>query len=253
MGDVAWLSRAALEVFKEDRRSRVWRVVDAAGDDYVVKLFTDSRLKQTVMAWAGRHPAQLERQWHARLAEQGVAVVPIVDYGVDKRGQHWQVSPYAGVSLYNWLRQMDPASAEHQRTRRDLGRSLGRLVARLLAVHVTIRDFKASNLVVGTDGVLRVIDAGSARGGRGVPALARALSMLTKVHANLQDAAGYHTSPEAVRPGPVDRARVYRALVAAFDGWPPDGMQYLPGQEVFKLDATRCDAQDSPGRNGPER
>lgn len=229
------LTLEPVEVFKEDRKSRVWRVQLPDGESAVVKLFTDAPLKQWLWALVGRHPAQREVRWHRRLAEEGVPTVVILAQGQDASGRRWLVTPYAGLSLYNWLRTCDPWSSADRAKRSDLSRQLGQLVARLLAIHVNVRDFKASNLLVGDDGKLRLIDAGSAYGARGTPALARALSMLTKVHANLIDASTYHRDLAAVRPSAADRMRVYRAMLEAFaPDHPPDGLQHLPGQSVFE-------------------
>lgn len=224
------LGLAPAEVFKEDARSRVWRVDAPDGRAWVIKHFVHAPWKQKLTARLGTHPAQREQQWHQRLAQNGLAVAPIEHEGVYPDGTRWLATPYLGVSLYNWLRHCDPQRDARQR--HDLTRQLGRLTGLLLAMRVQHGDHKASNVVLDDAGVLHLIDAGACRGFKGTPLLGAALPMLLNLHANLRDAATYHTDPAAVTPTRSDRLRFYRAMLA---GWKtmPDGLQHLPRHREF--------------------
>ncbi|MEM6457894.1 MAG: lipopolysaccharide kinase InaA family protein [Planctomycetota bacterium] len=235
------LQRPEIEVYKHDRRSRVWRVADEPGDantaaaasgvknsggGWVVKRFEHNLKRQRLARAVGQHPAQREAKWNERLLTAELPVVPIAASGVDDAGRSWLATRHVGVSLYNWLRQSDPDDPATQRQRRALTRQLGAIVGRLLVNKVVHGDLKASNLIVDTAGRLRMIDVGACRGGKGTPLLGQALPMLKMLLANLRDAASYHPNLAAVAVSRAERMRFFIALRATWPT-PPDGLQYL--------------------------
>jgi len=190
------------EVFKDDRKSRVWRVVDKAGDSWVIKRWKHAALRQRLQWWTGFHPAQVENRRHGELDRAGLPVQPIEAVGYQVGGV--VVTRYRGVSLYNWLRTGGPRDAG---ARRAMYQRLGALLGRMFAARVIFRDCKASNMLVDPDaGSLWLIDVGSARVTRlPVPAHHRT-QMIEQVWANLIDAATYADEPRAVAPTAADRA-----------------------------------------------
>ncbi|MEM9881695.1 MAG: lipopolysaccharide kinase InaA family protein [Planctomycetota bacterium] len=231
------------EVYKHDRRSRVWRVADKSagavaaatggsvttsggGGGWVVKRFEHNLKRQRLARAVGQHPAQREVKWNQRLRTAELPVVAIAASGVDGTGRSWLATRHVGVSLYNWLRQSDPDDPATRRHRRALTRQLGAIVGRLLVNKVVHGDLKASNLLVDADGRLRMIDVGACRGGKGTPLLGQALPMLKTLLANLRDAASYHPKPDAGAVSRAERMRFFRALRATWPT-PPDGLQYL--------------------------
>jgi tRNA A-37 threonylcarbamoyl transferase component Bud32 len=232
------LELTPVEEFKRDRRSRVWSVRDEAGRRWVVKHFLHSPHRQRLTAALNCHPAQREAKWHGRLERNGVPVVPVAEAGVGEHGRHWLISPYAGPSLYNWLRHCVPAASVVKR--HDYTRQLGKIAGQLLAGRLLHRDFKSSNVVIGDDGVLRLIDAGGVRSARELPLLARALMMLTRLHDTFVDAASYHATPDAVRPTRVDRLRFYRAMATTWKK-APDGLARLLRSKEFDAPSDAAD------------
>ncbi|MEX0885568.1 MAG: lipopolysaccharide kinase InaA family protein [Phycisphaeraceae bacterium] len=164
------LTRLPADVlYKADARSRVWRVQGPRGP-VVVKRFEYSPTRQRLAAMIGRHPAQRERRANQRLVAAGVAVVPIIDAGIDA-GRHWLATPWCGESLQARLRRGSGADTEADRNagdKRTLALALGRFVARLVEQRWYFRDLKPSNILVDTADKLRLIDVGDARrlGGR---------------------------------------------------------------------------------------
>lgn len=225
----AWLSMPEIEVYKEDRRSRVWRVEDEAGRAWVIKRFDHSPLRQRLMAKIGQHPAQREVNWHAKLITAELPVVPIAAAGHDGLGRRWLVTPWRGDDLAMWIRQGrlgNDASRRHEVTRQ-----LGSMAGRIMQMRVFNRDFKARNFVVDEDGKVWLIDAGGCRGGKGTPLLTIALRMLTLLNRTARGAA---QESEQLDAGPTrtDRQRFFRAMLTA---WPalPDGLQHLPRSREF--------------------
>ncbi|MEO1236570.1 MAG: lipopolysaccharide kinase InaA family protein [Planctomycetota bacterium] len=222
------LRREADEVFKDDRRTRVWRVTDGRGRAWVVKRFERSPLRQRVTRWAGRHPAQRETRSNAKLRSAGVAAVPIVADGVDAEGRSWLVTPFVGPSLYHWLMRCDPAGSGADR--RALTRRVGRLTGELLIRKAAHADYKASNIVLGDRLDPHLIDTGDVSTSKGLPLLASMLPMLRTLDENLRDAATYHPSPAEVTVTPRDRLRFVGAMLGAWRErglGRPDGVQHL--------------------------
>ncbi len=221
------LQQPVVELFKQDRKTRVWLTHDTQGQPWVLKRFNASPLYQRLRWMLKQHPAQRENLWSDRLIAADVPTVPVLIVDRDAQG-HWHTaSPYMGVSLYNWLRLCNPA--RNTRQRHDLTRQAAAIAGRLLRLRVRHTDFKASNLVLDTDGVLRLIDTGDCTGSKGTPLLASALAMLSTLAHNLDVAASHHKHPKQVRLTRTDRLRFYKSLITC---WPdfPDGLQYLVKQ-----------------------
>ena len=204
-------TRPPIEVFKDDGKSRVWRVADEAGTDWVVKRWQFARWRQR-LRWCVRcHPAQAEHRRHRALIGLGLPVMPVEHCGWSAGG--CLVTPYRGLSLYNWLRLGGPSEAEARAAMYD---TLGTLIGRLFKAGVYHRDFKASNLIVGGEsGGMWLIDAGTAKRQRGGVSDSQQQRMLEQVWANLLDAATYADDPAAVQPNDTDRQRMERSLAAA--------------------------------------
>lgn len=156
------LARPVEEVYKQDHRSRVWRVRDEAGRAWVVKRFEHDVVKQRWTAAVGRHPAQLEAGWHRRLAAKGLPVVPVAGRGGgDAAGRRWLITPWRGETLDRLV--MEGELAQQPGRRRELAVGVGTLVGQLAAAGVYHKDCKAANLVVDTGGGLWLIDVGGCR------------------------------------------------------------------------------------------
>ncbi len=222
-------SRPEVEVYKEDRRSRVWRVEDEAGRPWVIKRFDHSPLRQRLMAKLGQHPAQREIDWHEKLIAAALPVVPITASGHDELGRHWLITPWRGDDLAMWVRQGKLAA--DTKLRHDITRQLGELAGRIMQMRVFHRDFKARNVVVDAAGKVWLIDAGGCRGGKGTPLLAIALRILTLMNKTVRGAAVESSGAEG-GPTRTDRQRFFRAMLTA---WPslPDGLQHLPRSTEF--------------------
>ncbi|MEM6856070.1 MAG: lipopolysaccharide kinase InaA family protein [Planctomycetota bacterium] len=227
--DSAWLSLPEVEVYKQDRRSRVWRVEDDAGRPWVIKRFEHSPLRQKITAAFGQHPAHREMNWHAKLIAAELPVVPIAATGHDELGRHWLVTPWRGDDLTAWIEHGRLADDTNQR--HAVARQLGELAGRIMQMRVFNRDFKARNFVLDDAGKVWLIDAGGCRGGKGTPLLAIALRMLTLLNRTAQGAAQASGRNDA-KITRADRQRFFRAMLTA---WPtlPDGLQHLPRSREF--------------------
>ena len=218
------------QVFKHDRRSRVWSVRDQEGNRWVIKHFLHSPHRQRLTAKLNVHPVQREFRWSEKLEESGVPVVPVATTGVGMHGRHWLVCPYMGVSLEQWLIHCDPVADLGKR--RDLIRQIGKITGQLLAGRLLHREYKASSLVIDDAGVLRLIDAGLIRSARELPLLARALMMLTSLSSSVIEAAGKHAQPTKVAPTRTDRLRLFRSLASEWDSM-PDGLARVLRSKEF--------------------
>jgi len=206
------------EVFKDDRRSRVWAVTTPAGERYVVKRFRYHPFRQRLAGLLGIHPAQRERRKHRQLAKRGIAVATIEHHGSEPAGtfgsRYWLATRRHGLSLYNWVRTgghlADPAA------RRRFARQLGTTAGRLFAEAAVYRDLKASNFVIDEAGDLLLIDAGDARYVEQVDPreIERVLATLER---NLGEAVAKHPNPGAAVITRRDRLRF---LAAARTAWP---------------------------------
>lgn len=152
LADAGLAGAAALE-FKSDQRSRVWQV-DKPDRAVVVKQFVYSPLRQKLAMAIGNHPAQRELRSNAALREAGIAVVPIMDGGVDA-GQVWLATPCMGQSLLRCLWQGENLEA--------LIDAAAAVTAQLMDAGYTFKDLKPSNMVVDSTGKAQLIDVGPAR------------------------------------------------------------------------------------------
>lgn len=196
-----------IEVFKEDRRSRVWLVHSASLGRVAIKRWEYSPWRQRAARLVGLHPGQREWRSNRRLAVLGIAVVPVLAGGV-VRGwlgdRYWLATPLWGRSVQRWLtRGRGPTWAA--RRRGILG--LARMADRLLHRGLVFRDLKTSNVIADAGGQVWLIDVGSVRRSVSRGPRLRMLAMLDKT------AAG----DGATR---ADRVRFLRALVGA---WPELG------------------------------
>ncbi|MEO0587532.1 MAG: hypothetical protein AAF078_07825, partial [Planctomycetota bacterium] len=89
------------EVYKQDRRSMVWRVDHARGS-YVIKRFEYSSWRQRAGHALGNHPAQRELRAGAMLMAQSVPVVPVRAAGWDG-GRFCLATSYFGPTLQSAL------------------------------------------------------------------------------------------------------------------------------------------------------
>lgn len=176
----AALGGDALEVFKEDSRSRVWRVDHTLHGPVVVKRFAYNPLRQRAALAMGLHPGQLELGQNRRLRDAGVAVVPIIDAGVAPAGvgaRVWLATPRVGKSLQALLQQPGQTSETRDAL---LGAAAG-LARRLIEVGYTFKDFKPSNLVIDDAGKPHLIDVGSARRDDSPGQVARMIAVMDRV------------------------------------------------------------------------
>ncbi len=177
-----WLdSVEPTQVYKQDRRSRVWRIDTPGGRAYVVKRFEYSPIKQMLACMLRIHPGQRERRCCEMLKAAGLAVVPIVGGGVSKR-KYWLVTPYTGKSLYNLLHHGELTDPQK---RMQLMTAVGQLTGRLAYKGLFNRDHKASNVVVDDDGKPWLIDVVGVRRSRGQKDTDR---MLANLRSNLLEA-----------------------------------------------------------------
>ena len=177
-----WLdSVKPTQVYKQDRRSRVWRIDAPDGRAYVIKRFEYSPIKQMLAGMLGIHPGQRERRCCEMLKAAGLAVVPIVGGGVSQR-KYWLVTPYTGKSLYNLLHHGELTDPQK---RTQLMTAVGQLTRQLAAKGLFNRDHKASNIVVDEDAKPWLIDVVGVRRSRGQKDTDR---MLANLRGNLLEA-----------------------------------------------------------------
>lgn len=165
---------ATVQTYKEDARSLVWRM--AGG--HVAKRFVHSPVRQRATLLVGRHPAQLEWRANRTLRAAGVAVVPIVDGGIERVGvgSHvWLVTPWMGESLQHVIR--DRAEG----LRADAVLAAAALTRRLLEAGLVFRDLKPSNIVLDAEGRAHLLDVGSVRATRSPKRIAAMLAVMDRV------------------------------------------------------------------------
>jgi len=173
------------EVYKQDRRSKVWRIDAPPGRAYVVKRFTYNPVKQRLAKLIHIHPGQREQRRCRQLMEDGVAVVPIVGQGASKRGaglELWLATPYLGKSLYNLFFHKELESGER---RANILNAVGRLTGGLIDRRLFNRDHKASNILIDEEDKPWLIDVGGVRRSRGASDTTR---MIQNLRVNLAEA-----------------------------------------------------------------
>ncbi|MFI4859534.1 MAG: hypothetical protein ACIAXF_02510 [Phycisphaerales bacterium JB063] len=176
----AGLDGEALEVYKSDARSRVWRVDHATLGPVVVKQFVYRPVRQRVSLVVGVHPAQLELARNAQLAQSGVPVVPIVDCGEARAGlggRAWLATRVMGASLQRLL----TGGGSDEGRAGELIDAASALTGRLIGAGYTFKDLKPSNIVVDGEGVMRLIDVGSARPDTSGKQVVRMLAVMDRV------------------------------------------------------------------------
>lgn len=182
----AWLdSLEPTEVYKQDRRSRVWRIDTPDGRSFVIKRFEYNPLRQTLAGVLGVHPGQREQRCCAMLKRVCVSVVPIIASGACRRGlgqNLWLVTPYVGVSLYNLLYRDGLTDIARRGRVMD---AVGGLTGQLAGKGLFNRDHKASNILIDGEDRPWLIDVGGVRRSRGA---ADTLRMLENLRANLAEA-----------------------------------------------------------------
>lgn len=185
---------AEAELYKRDRRSRVWRI-DIPTGPVVIKRFEHHPLRQ-LLAWLLRvHPAQREARAAARLQRAGFPVVPIIARGVQRSTlgcRAWLATPYAG----------EPILERPHPNPRQLAQHVGHLVGRLIASGWFFKDCKTTNILINEAGELHLIDVGSARRRRPTDDPLRMLTLLNETA----------TARAATR---TNRLRALRALLTA--------------------------------------
>jgi len=175
----AGLAGVAVEEFKRDQRSHVWRV-DSERGPFVVKRFVYSPWRQRLSLLVGAHPAQVEVRWNQRLQAGLVAVVPVHDGGIEPSGfgcRVWLSTEVAGTSMQRLIRAPEIRKARGE----GLIAAAAGLAAQLFAAGFWSRDFKPSNIVIDDAGGARLIDVGSARRGASARNIARTMAVMDRV------------------------------------------------------------------------
>ena len=154
------------EVYKSDRRSRVWRIDRTVeqGGPVVVKRFDYTPWRQ-LLAWLiGLHPAQRERRSNWRLRQAGLPVVPITAHGtVDLSWlgcRLWLACPYAGRSLQDLIRR---GQLSDRNRRLTVLRTAAHLTIDLIRHRYYFRDLKPSNILIDAADRAWLIDVGAVR------------------------------------------------------------------------------------------
>lgn len=202
--DPAWInSIEPAEVYKQDQRSRVWRIDAPNGRAYVIKRFEFNPIRQALGILLGVHPGQSERRLSHQLIQAGIPVVPVMATGVQSAGpgrRFWLTTPWTGTSLFNLLYHHQLGDPDRRAKVMD---ATGRLTGLLIAKDYFNRDHKASNILIDDQGSALLIDYGAVRRHRGQQDTDR---MLNNLCSNLAEAgadgADLDRVRAACRPGP---------------------------------------------------
>ncbi|NQV82092.1 MAG: hypothetical protein HQ495_16160 [Alphaproteobacteria bacterium] len=168
----ARLDGPAIETFKADARSRVWRV-NRDGVDLVVKRFEYSPWRQAFGRMLGIHPAQLELAAQRTLEAAGVRVITTIDCGMDK-GRAWLATPAVGTSLQRAL-------ASNRDDHAALMDAAATLTLALIEAGFTFKDLKPSNILIDNRGDAWLIDVGSVKNTTSRKAVRRMLEVMRRV------------------------------------------------------------------------
>lgn len=165
--DDDWLDGVVpIELFKEDRHSRVWLVRAPALGRVVVKRYEFSPLRQR-LAWLVKlHPGQRERRMNRYLAARGVPVLPVIQAGVQRRltgDRLWLARPMWGRSLQRWLARPGTMSWE---IRWRVTHGVAQIITRLLDLGLIFPALTTDNLIVSTEGQVWLNDVGQLRHSR---------------------------------------------------------------------------------------
>jgi len=155
-----------LEVFKSDKRSKVWRITPAGMTrSLVVKRFEFGGFVQWIQHLVGSHPVQREFRAASALHKAGVPVV--VPAGTGKAWdpealvlKYFIATPFAGPSLDRMMRgwKFTPFPVKIAAIN-----AVGFTAARLVLAGYFYKDLKTSNLIVTDDNVAKLIDTECAR------------------------------------------------------------------------------------------
>lgn len=162
-----------LDLYKEDRRSRVW-LTDYDGRRWVVKRFDHRRLKQWLTFALGLHPAQAERRRAVQLAAEGLRVA-VPQAVLWRGGRVHVVTPHLGESLQ---REIGAGILRQVKERARVVEALAALVTQLIERQWFFRDLQPANLVYDGAGGLWLIDVGSVRPSRKGEHVVRMLALL---------------------------------------------------------------------------
>lgn len=176
----AGLDGTPAETYKDDDRSRVWRIDHATHGPVVVKQFVYQPARQRVSLVVGVHPAQLEAARNHQLQEAGVPVVPLIDGGEERvgfGGRAWLATPLMGTSMQRRI--ANPATDDAQAT--GLIDDAAALTRRLIDAGYTFKDLKPSNIVLDDTGQPRLIDVGSTKPDTSRKQVTRMLAVMDRV------------------------------------------------------------------------
>ncbi len=204
--DPAWINTAdTTEVYKQDHRSRVWRIEASDGGSFVIKRYEFNPLRQKLGWLIGRHPAQREIRRAAYLSQLGVPVVPIIAHGWDSKegaSRAWLVTPCTGRSLFHLFYHQELSDPDRRGRILDMA---GELTGELIRRGLFNRDHKASNILVDSKDRLWLIDTGGVRPMWSVWGGAK--RMIRSLQGNLAEAGA----------GPADLARLARTCSSYMD------------------------------------
>lgn len=152
-------------VYKQDRRSKVWRVdvsTSAGPVAYVIKRFDHHPLRQRLACILGMHPGQKEIRQAQRMIADGLPVSPVEGAHVLPQGlgcRYHLATRYQGVSLQQARKlQLIPDDQNQALLLR-----VGAMVAGLLDRGWVFRDLKTANILLDDHWQPLLIDVGSAR------------------------------------------------------------------------------------------
>ena len=156
----AGVAGEALAAHPANAPHRVWSVEAEAGR-LVIKQNQAPPLRQLAALIWGSHPAQREVDANARLRDARLAVVPIVDGGIEWTGRRcrtWLAQPWAGHTLAAILAgRVEAAEGAVQPETALLG--VGRLLAALIEKRRWLREPTLSHFVIDEAGHARLLHA----------------------------------------------------------------------------------------------